>query len=207
MYLYATLTDEQTCSACSAVNGRIFLPSLITKRDFTPHEEPCMNPTPCTGVLVGLYGAWAEARSALDRLRSNHKQGHFQLSAQEFRKMLDGSWERAVGAETDRLSMYMLNAMMYENSKRDVAIGNYGYVIEHARAVQHLTLLVPAFLRITQLLVRAERWEESLKFIAQFEARFKSNVAELHFPSSTQRELMRITKTQVLKKKLLKLSA
>ena len=121
--------------------------------------------------------------------------------------MLDGSWERAVGAETDRLSMYMLNAMMYENSKRDVAIGNYGYVIEHARAVQHLTLLVPAFLRITQLLVRAERWEESLKFIAQFEARFKSKVAELHFPSSTQRELMRITKTQVLKKKLLKLSA
>ncbi len=207
MYLYTTPNDEHTCTACSAVNGRVFLPSLITKRNFTPLEEPCMKPTPCTGVLVGLYGAWAEARGALDRLRSNHKQGHLQLSTQEFRKMLDGSWERAVGAETDRLSMYMLSAMMDENSKQDIAIVHYAYVIEHARAVQHLMLLVPAFLRITQLLVRAERWEEALKFIEQFEAQFPSNVAGLYFPSSTQRELMRIAKTQVFKRRLMKLSA
>jgi hypothetical protein len=207
MYLYATPNDEQTCEACSAANGRVFLPSLITKSDFTPLKVPCMNPTPCTSVLVGLYGAWTEARGALDRLRSNHKQGHLQLSTQEFRKMLDGSWERAVGAETDRLSMYMLSAMMDENSKQDIAIVHYGYVIEHARAVQHLMLLVPAFLRITQLLVRAERWEEALKFIEQFEARFPSNVAGLHFPSSTQRELMRIAKTQMFKRRLMKLSA
>ena len=207
MYLYATPNDEQTCKACSAVNGRVFLPSLITKNDFTPLEAPCMKPTPCTGVLVGLYGAWLEARSALDRLRSSRKQGHIQLSAQEFREVLDGPWERTVGAEMDRLSMYMLSAMTYENSKQDVAIGNYGYVIEHAKAIQHLMLLVPAFLRITQLLVRAERWAEALKFIEQFEARFPNSESGLHFPSSKQRELMRITKTQAFKNQLMKLSA
>jgi hypothetical protein len=207
MYLYATPNDEQTCKACSAANGRVFLPSLITKSDFTPLKEPCMNPTPCAGVLVGLYGTWAEARRALDRLRSSHRQGYIQLSAQEFRNMVNGPWERTVGAETDRLSMFMLSAMMDENSKQDIAIVHYGYVIEHTRAVQHLMLLVPAFLRITQLLVRAERWEEALKFIEQFEVRFQNNVTDLHFPSSTQRELMRAAKTRVLKKRLLKLSA
>lgn len=207
MYLYATPNDEQTCKACSAVNGRVFLPSLITKSDFTPLEAPCMKPTPCTGVLVGLYGAWLEARSALDRLRSSRKQGHIQLSAQEFREVLDGPWERTVGAETDRLSMYMLSAMTYENSKHDVAIGNYGYVIEHATAIQHLMLLVPAFLRITQLLVRGERWAEALKLIEQFEARFPNIESGRHFPSSKQRELMRITKTQAFKNQLMKLSA
>lgn len=207
MYLYATPNDEQTCKACSAVNGRVFLPSLISKSDFTPLEAPCMKPTPCAGVLVGLYGAWLEARSALDRLKSSRKQGHIQLSAQEFREMLDGPWERTVGAETDRISIYILSAMTYENSKQDVAIGHYGYVIEHAKAIQHLMLLVPAFLRITQLLVRAERWAEALKFIEQFEARFPNSESGMHFPSSTQRELMRITKTHAFKNQLMKLSA
>ena len=91
--------------------------------------------------------------------------------------------------------MYMLSAMTYENSKQDVAIGNYRYVIEHAKAMQHLMLLVPAFLRITQLLVRAERWAEALKLIELFEARFPNSESGPHFPSPKQRELMRITKT------------
>jgi len=207
MYLYATPNDEQTCKACSAVNGRVFLPSLITKSDFTPLETPCMKPTPCTGVCVGLYGAWLEARSALDRLRSSRKQGHIQLSAQEFREMLDGPWERTVGAETDRLSMYMLIAMTYENSNHDVAIRNYRYVIEHAKAIHHLMLLVPAFLRITQLLMRGERWAEVLELLEQFDARFPIIESELYFPSSKQRELMRITKTQAFKNQVMTLSA
>jgi hypothetical protein len=207
MYLYATPNDDQTCKACSAVNGRVFLPSLITKSDFTPLEAPCMKPTPCTGVLVGLYGAWLEARSALDRLRSSRKQGYLQLSAQELREVLDGPWERTVSAETDRLSMNMLSAMKYETSKQDVAIENYRYVIEHAKTTQHLMLLVPAFLRITQLLMRAERWAEALKLIEQFETQFPSIKSGLHFPSSKQRELMRITKTQAFKNQLMKLSA
>ena len=207
MYLYATANDGLTCNACSAVNGRVFLPSMITKSDFNPLEKPCMKPTPCTGVLVGLYGAWLEARSTLDQLRSSRKQGYIQLSPQEFREVLDGPWERAVSAETDRLGMYMLSAMTYENSNQDVATVKYGYVIEHAKAIQHLVLLVPAFLRITQLLVRMERWEEALKFIAQFEARFPNSEFESHFPSSKQRELMRVMKVQMLKNQLMKLSA
>ena len=106
MYLFATPNDEQTCKACSTVNGRVFSPSLIAKSDFTPLAAPCMKPTPCTGVLVGLYGAWLEARSALDRLRSSRKQGHIQLSGQEFRELIDGPWERTVGARSSLSAYY-----------------------------------------------------------------------------------------------------
>lgn len=207
MYLYATPNDGLTCTACSAINGRVFLPSLITKSDFTPLEKPCRKPTPCTGVLVGLYGAWFEARSVLNRLRSSRKQGYLQLSAQEFHEVLDGPWEKAVSAETDRLGMYMLSAMTHENSNQDVAIVKYSYVIEHAKAIQHLPLLVPAFLGIAQLLVRTERWAEALKFIEQFETRFQSRWVDSHFPSPHQRELMRMMKVQILKNQLMKLSA
>ena len=207
MYFYATPNDEQTCKACSAATGRVFLPSLVARRDFTPLEEPCTKPAPCTSVLVGLYGGWSEARSVLDRLRSNQKQGSLQLSQPEFFEVLDGPWERSVSAETDRLGVYMLSAMAYENSKQDVAIGNYGYVIEHAKGVQHLMLLVPAFLRITHLLVRAGRWAEALKLIEQFEARFPNIETRGHFPSAKQRELMRIMKIRVVKNQLMTLSA
>jgi hypothetical protein len=207
MYLYAAPHDEQTCKACSAAVGRVFLPSLVAKRDFTPLEEPCTKSAPCTGVLVGLYGGWAEARKVLELLRLNQKKGSIQLSQPEFLEVLDGPWERSVSAETDRLSIYMLIAMAYEDSKQDVAIGNYGFVIEHARGVQHLMMLVPAFLRITHLLVRAERWAEALKFVEQFEGRFPNVEPARHFPSPRQREFMRMMKARVLKNQLMKLSA
>ena len=207
MYLYVTSNDGQACKSCSAASGRIFLPSLVAKDDFSPLEAVCMKPNPCTGVLVGLYGGWSEARSVLDQLRSHHKEGHVQLSLSELQRVVDGPWERSISAETDRISMYMLSAMINEEANQDVAIGNYGYVIEHAKDVQHLTLLVPGFLRLTQLLVRAERWAEALKVIEQFDSRFPSSGAGRHFPSVKQRDTMRIMKTQVLKNQLMKMTA
>lgn len=207
MYLYATSNDGQACKSCSAASGRVFLPSVVAKDDFSPFDDACKKPTPCTGVLVGLYGGWPEARRVLDLLRSQHKKGHVQLSPSELQCVVDGPWERSVSAETDRLSMYMLSAMLNEEVNQDVAIGNYGYVIEHAKDVQHLMLLVPGFLKLTQLLVRAERWAEALKVIERFESRFPSSGAGRHFPSVKQRDTMRIMKTQVLKSQLMKMTA
>jgi len=207
MYLYATSNDGQACKSCSAASGRVFLPSVVAKDDFSPFDDACKKPTPCTGVLVGLYGGWPEARRALDLLRSQHKKGHVQLSPAELQCVVDGPWERSVSAETDRLSMYMLSAMLHEEVNQDVAIGNYGYVIEHAKDVQHLMLLVPGFLKLTQLLVRAERWAEALKVIERFESRFPSSGAGRHFPSVKQRDTMRVMKTQVLKSQLMKMTA
>ena len=207
LYVYATCSGEHTCPNCSSSHGRVFLPSVITKRGFSPCETPCTNASPCTGILVGLYGGWLEARQVVEQLRHNVKKGWFTLSSPEFRSLLDGAWERSVSAETDRVSMYMLIAMVYENLKQDISIGNYGYVIKHAKEVRDFGLVVPAYIRITQLLVKAQRWGDALSFIEQFQSQYPAIQSGQHFPSIKQREFMRITKIEVLKNQLMKLSA
>ncbi len=207
MYIYSTANDGQTCPTCSTINGRIFLPSLVAKRGFSALETPCSRPTPCVGVLVGLYGGWPEARHVLELLRQDQKKGWVALSQPEFRGLLDGAWERSISAETDRLSMYMLTALTDANHKQELAIGHYGYIIEHAKEVRHHGLLVPAFLQISQLLLKAKRWGDALKMIEHFAARYPQSDSGPHFPSAQQREEMKRIKTHVLKNQLMKLTA
>lgn len=71
MYVYVTPSDDQICETCAASNGRFFLPSQVAKKKFSPLTGKCQRPTPCMGVLVGLYGAWLEARGVLEHLRKN----------------------------------------------------------------------------------------------------------------------------------------
>ena len=205
MHVYAVA--KGACQHCETLNGRVYLPSVIAKPDFSPLEVPCVNPTGCTGVLVGLYGAWDEARQVLERLRVNHKKGCVTLSSAEFQALLDGAWERSISAETDRVSMYMLTAMQYEDSKQELAIGHYGYVLKHPKEVRHLPLLVPAYLQITQLLAKAGRWSEVETHIDQFESRYPKLGSGQHFPSLKQRDVMRTRKTEALKNRLMQLSA
>ena len=207
MYVYATANDGKTCPTCSAINGRVYLPSLVAKRGFSPLETACRKPTPCVGALLGLYGGWPEARHALELLRQDQKQGWVALSQPEFRGLLDGAWERSISAETDRLSMYMLTALTDENQKPELAIGHYGYIIEHGKEVRHHTLLVPAYLQVTQLLVNAKRWGDALKMIEHFETRYPQTDSGPHFPSAQQRGEMKRLKTHILKNQLMKLSA
>lgn len=207
MYLYATCSGEHACSNCATANGRVFLPSLIAKQGFSPSEAPCLNANPCTGILVGLYGGWLEARQVLDQLRHHLKKGWVTLSSAEFRTLLDGAWERSISAETDRLGMYMLIAMEYETIKEDISIGNYGFVLEHAKEVRHFGLLVPAYMRITYLLIKSKRWDEALSYIDKFEARYPVAQFGPYFPSIKQREYMRSARVEVTKHQLMRLSA
>jgi len=205
--MYAYAVAKGACQHCAALHGRVYLPSVIAKADFSPFEVPCPNPAPCIGVLVGLYGAWDEARQVLDRLRVNHKKGYMVLSSAEFQALLDGAWERSISAENDRVSMYMLTALQCENAKQELAIGHYGYVLKHPKEVRHLPLLVPAYLQITQLLATAKRWSEVETHIDQFESRFPNGGAGPYFPSLKQREVMRTRRTEALKNRLMQLSA
>ena len=205
MYVYAI--TKGACQNCRAASGRVYLPSVVAKPGFSALEVPCPNPVPCTAVMVGLYGAWEEARQVLDQLRLNHKKGCVTLSTTEFRGLLDGAWERSISADTDRLSMYMLTAIEYEDSKQDLAIGHYGYVVKHTKEVRHLSLLVPAYLQIIHLLASTDRWSEVESHINEFESRFPNLGCGPHFPTLKQRDVMRNIKTQALKNRLMQLSA
>ncbi len=62
MYVYVTPDDDRICEVCAASHGCVFLPSQVAKEKFSLLMGKCQRPTPCNGALVGLYGAWLEAR-------------------------------------------------------------------------------------------------------------------------------------------------
>jgi hypothetical protein len=207
MYLYVTPDDDNICEVCSDSNGRVFSPSQVAKKGFSPLDGKCKRPTPCPGVLIGLYGGWLEARGVLERLRANLRKGGIQLSAEELRAMVNGQWERSISAETDRLGIHMIEALCYEKINQAVAIAGYRYVAEEAKEVRHLMLLVPAYLRLAQLLVRAGEGAEALELIERFESRFPPTRRGPHFPSAEQRDVMKTRKAHLIKGLPLKIPA
>ncbi|MEK6532670.1 MAG: hypothetical protein AABZ52_02165, partial [Nitrospirota bacterium] len=133
-------------------------------------------------------------------LRANLRSGKsVQLSPEELRAMVNGQWERSISADTDRLGIHIIEAMCYEKINPDVAISGYRFVVDQAKEIRHLMLLVPAYLRLTQLLIRAGEGAEALELVERFETRFPTNRRGPHFPSDEQREMMRTKKTQLLK--------
>jgi tetratricopeptide (TPR) repeat protein len=197
MYVFATPQQDQICDSCRAAGGTVFLPTRVAETEFSPLETPCTRSGNCTGALVGLYGAWLEARGVLDRLYADKKQGRLKLSPEELRGLLNGQWERSVGAATDRLGVHMLEALCYETINPDVAIQSYRYVVDQAREIRHLLLLVPAYLRLVDVLGRAGRYEEAIQAIEQFESRFPRTKRARHFPTEAQRGLMSLKKSRL----------
>jgi hypothetical protein len=196
MYLSATPDDEQICNSCRAAHGRVFLTSTVARKNFTPLRGRCTNSPECTSVLVGLYGAWPEARVVVQRLRASTVSS-IQLSPEEVRGMLNGQWGRSVSAESDRLAVTMLYALSYEKLNPETAIADYRAVIDQAKEVRHLPLLVPAYLRVTELLARHGRVPEALEVIEQFEKRYARDRIGQYFPKDTQRGLMAIMKSRL----------
>lgn len=208
MYFFVTADDDHVCEVCSGATGRVFSSSQVAKQSFTPLNGTCKRAVPCASVLVGLYGGWLEARGVLERVRANFKRRKgVQLSPEELRAMVNGQWERSISADTDRLGIHIIEAMCYEKVNPQVAVSGYRFVVDQAKEIRHLMLLVPAYLRLTQLLIRSGEAAEALELVERFEARFPTNKRGPHFPSEEQREMMRTKKTQLLKGLPLKMPA
>ena len=207
MYIYVIPDDDQICDVCAASNGLVFLPSQVAKKRFSPLAGACQRSTPCIGVLVGLYGAWLEARGLLEHLRNNAKADGIQLSTEEVRALVNGQWERCISADTDRLGIHMIEALGYETINPEVSIEGYRYVVNEVKEVRHLMFLVPAYIRLIWLLLRAGEEAEALEAIERFESRFPATKRGPHFPSHEQREIMKAKKIQLLKGLPLPLSA
>jgi len=198
MYIYLVPDDDAICPVCAGSNGRVFLPSQTAEKGFSPLYGRCQRPTPCPGMLIGLYGAWLEARGVVEQARAQAKKSSVQLSQEELRALVNGQWERSISAETDRLGVHMIEAACYEKINRAVSITGYRYVVEEVKEVRHLLLLVPAYLRLALLLVRSGENDAALALIERFEARFPPNKRGPHFPTAEQRNVMRLRKSHLL---------
>jgi hypothetical protein len=206
MYVYVMPDDDHICEVCAASHGRVFLPSQVAKKQFSPLIGKCQRSTSCDGALVGLYGAWLEARTVLEQVRQNLNKGDIQLSPEEVRASVNG-WERYVSADTDRLGVRMIEDFSYERLDPEVSREGYRYVVDEAKEVRHLMFLAPAYLRFTQLLLDAGEEAEALDTIERFEARFPTTKRGPHFPSHEQRAIMKTKKAHLLDEQPLPLSA
>lgn len=198
MFLHATTQDGHACRSCKEANGTVFLPSLATKKNFSTLKHPCSNPSGCRCMIVGLYGGWPEANRIVKTLRKEFRKKPMNLSDKQVINMFEGPWQQSISATSDRLTIHMLEAMHLEGSDIEGALFRYRYVVEQARGARDLNLVVPAYLRLVELLERAKKNQEALEVVSQFEKRFARKKSVFYYPKDAQRDAMSSLKSRLL---------
>jgi hypothetical protein len=198
MYIHVAPLNNDTCSGCRDLHCRVFLPSMVAKRLSNPSQGHCTNPSGCRCLLIGLYGAWPEGRHLVERLRTA-KRKPVKLNDEELLRLINGPWEQSVSAETDRISVHMLEALSYELSNPETSIMGYRYVIDHAKQVRDLQCVLPSFMRMADLLIAQRRHSDALELIDRFEKRYAKKKTGPLFPTEIQRGVMSLKKARLAK--------
>ena len=201
LFLHATPGDTQACLACKESTNFVFLPGLVASKKFTPQDKPCTNPSGCRCVMVGLYGGWAQAVSALAAAKKNG--GKTRLSDAELKTLIDKSSEGRAGASADRISLRMLNALRAEGSQAETAIEHYRYILSHAEEDRDLALMVPTYLRLSELLEKSGKASEALDLVEQCLRDYGEKKKGPGAPTDAQRTLLskRLTDLSAVVKK------
>lgn len=197
MYLYVVTDDPQTCEVCRSAHGTVFPPSEVIKAHFSPIKGTCNNSGGCIGFLVGLYGAWPEASRIVERLRASPKREPIRLDGKELMDLAFGSWERSISASTDQPAIYVLEAVLGDTENPRPAIDKYRHTIEHSKEVRHMPLIVPAYLRLVDLLTVNGQTNEALRLIEQFEKRYQAKPSGWYTPTEKQLGLMKLKKSRL----------
>ena len=166
MFIHVTPGDLKACPSCQEANGKVFSPANVGKKKFSPLSRPCTNTEGCRCLLVGLYGGWPDAQRLLLRLKA--KPTSVQLSDEELKKLLGGSWERYSGAAGDRIPVHLLEAMLLESKDPEAAIFRYRFVEENARRDRDFPFVVHSFIRQSELLERVGRLQEAMASVDRF---------------------------------------
>lgn len=198
MYIHVAPSNNDTCAGCQDLHGRVFLPSMVAKRLSNPSQGHCTNPGGCRCLLIGLYGAWPEGRQLVERLRTA-KRRPVKISDEELVRLINGPWEQSVSAETDRISVHMLEALSYELSNPETSMMGYRYVIDHARQVRDLQYVLPSFMRMVDLLIGQRRYNDGLELIERFEKRYAKKKTGPLYPTEIQRGLISLKKARLTK--------
>ncbi len=206
LYLYVVPDDRTSCPVCVQAHGRVFLPTVVGKVEFSPLDGSCSGAVPCQGLLVGLYGGWAEARQLVSRLQQSSKKHPVRLSTEELCALVKGAWRKSISADTDRISMHLLEGWCFGNTDRAAAVEGLRYVVERAKEARHVSHIVPASLRLMDLLLQAGRDDEARLAIEQFEGRFPLERHHLDGPSLTQLKKLQDLKSLLWETRSLKVS-
>jgi hypothetical protein len=206
-YLYVLPDDRPSCPVCAQAHGRVFPPSVVGKIGFSPTDGPCSGGVPCQGLLIGLYGGWLEARDLVSRLQQASKRHPVRLSTEELCALIKGAWSKSISADTDRISMRVLEGWCLGKGDQAAALEGLQYVVERTKEARHLSFIVPASFRRIDLLLKAGRDDEARLAIEQFERRFPPDRQDVDGPSFAQRKMLQEMKSLLWETRSLKVSA
>ena len=198
MFIHITPKDGHICPVCLEANGKAFLPIVAAKKKFTPLHGACTNPSGCRCLLIGLYGGWPEARRLLQQLKANSTAKGIQLSEKELDELLGGQWAQGVSGTMDRISVHMLEAMRNEGRNQEIALQRYRFVTDNAKSDRDLAFVLPAYLRLADLLERAGHQAEALDIVARFLTTYGETTSVPHAPTGQQLTMMSLRKTRLM---------
>jgi hypothetical protein len=194
LYIYASPNDPFTCDACRKVNHTVFSPAQVRRnKKFNALASPCVNPAGCRCVLVGLRGRWPAGESLAGWLRENNG-ATAMLSAEEMTDLLKTA--DAGQSTDDRLGIYLLEALQAEGTDPQFAISRYRHLIIRGKHGRGHPFVVPAYLRLSDLLDRAGRSTEALDIIDDFCANVRYRKG-LYAPTPAESSLLTRRKTRL----------
>ncbi len=194
--LHATTRDSGACPACREAHGTAFLPSLATKKQFSTLRHPCSSSRGCRCLVVGLHGGWSAANRLVETLRRHSRNKPIKLKGDEVLELFEGPWRGSHTDTTDQITIQMVQALHLEGTDPRAAVSHYRSVVDQARGARDLRLVVPAYLRLVELLERVGRAQEALQVIEQFEKRFAWKRAVFYYPNDAQRQAMSVRKSR-----------
>ena len=187
MYIHATPNDPSACDACRKANHTVFSPAQVRRnKKFNALASPCLNPAGCRCVLVGLGGHWPVAKSLSAWLRENNGATAL-LTAEEMTDLLKTA--DAGQSPDDRLGLYLLEALRAEGTDPQFAISRYRHLIIRGKHGRGHPFLVPAYLRLSDLLDRAGRSTDALDIIDDFCANVRDRKGQ-YAPTAAQSSLL-----------------
>jgi len=165
MYIHATPDDPSACEACRNANNTVFSPAHVGRnKKFNGLASPCINPAGCRCVRVGLEGRWPAAEIISAWLRENNDATAL-LTAEEMADLLKAD---AGQSANDRLGLYLLEALRAEGTDPQFAISRYRHLIIRGKHDAGHPFLMPAYLRLSDLLERGGRTTDALDIIDDF---------------------------------------
>ena len=182
LYIHATPNDHDACDACRKADHLIFSSILVGRREnFDPLGSPCANPAGCRCVLIELVGGWPAIETLSRRLGSDSAMAR--LTDKEMTHLIKTG--HAAGSSSDRLGIYLLEALRAEGSNPQFAISRYRRLIISAKEDGDHPFVVPAYLRLSDLLERAGRSTEALDVLDDFYMTFRDKKGP-HWPTAAQ---------------------
>lgn len=200
MLMHVAILDNNSCRHCRNAHGTVFLPSLATQKRFTTLEGPCMTSDGCRCLIVGLYGGWPDADRFVRNLRKHGKKKAMKLGQKELADLFNGNWESKISAAGDQMTIQMLTGMQKEKNSPKESIALYQEILQRASGARDLRLVVPTYLRLSEVFEKGGQFNESLHVTQEFEKRFAKHKKVFYYPSGEQRWVMATRKARILKK-------